>query len=285
MRIIVCGAGIAGLALAGRLQHHGHDVMVVEHSAGLRGGDYMIDFIGPGFDEAERLGLLPDLEAAHYPVQNLVFVDGDGHPRIVLPYRDVRRLWFNGRHFNFMRGDLERVLYRRVRPGTVRFGVSVSQIVQDAKHVEAALTDDTHVSADLLVGADGVHSVVRRLSFGPDDQFVRPLGYRSAAFVIATPPRRLAADDFVTMTIPGRQVAVYPVREGLATFFLWKESGTPHRVVDHCSAIREAFGDLIRRGPRYLSGTNRPNGHGTPENGTSHGALVPPRIARPARPP
>ncbi|MGH3923505.1 MAG: FAD-dependent oxidoreductase [Pseudonocardiaceae bacterium] len=56
MKIVICGAGIAGLALAHRLGTLGWDVVVLEKAPGPRTQGYMTDFFGPGYDAAEAMG-------------------------------------------------------------------------------------------------------------------------------------------------------------------------------------------------------------------------------------
>lgn len=205
MRILICGAGVAGLSLAGCLGRQGHHVLVVERSPRLREGGYMIDFFGPGFDVAERLGLLPRLAAIHDPVDRLIFADAAGHARVSVQYDVLRRRLFRDRHFNFLRADLEGVLFdalpsRRV----VQFGLTVVAVEQDSDGVRATLSDGRVVETDLLVGADGVHSWIRGLAFGGESRFVRDLGYVAAAFVISEPPEAFGiGKDVVTLTAPG----------------------------------------------------------------------------------
>lgn len=257
MRILICGAGIAGLSLAGCLGRYGHDVLVVERGQRLRDAGYMVDFFGPGFDVAEQLGLLPQLAAIHDPVDRLVFTDEAGRERVSVPYDRLRTRLFQNRHFNFLRGDLERVLFdalpaRRV----VQFGLTVVAMEQDRDGVRATLSDGRIIEADLLVGADGVHSWVRGLAFGAESRFVRDLGYLTAAFIVREPPDAFGTGkNVVTMTAPGRQVSVYPVRNtGVATFFLRKAGGL-FRDTSSTAARRELevhYGDLGGFVPKLL---------------------------------
>ena len=115
MKILICGAGIAGLATAWCLRHDGHTVTVLERNPRLRDEGYMLDFMGSGVDACERLGLLPDLARLHYPIDRLVFADRRGRPRVSVSYPVLRSRLFHDRHFNFMRGDFERLLYREER--------------------------------------------------------------------------------------------------------------------------------------------------------------------------
>jgi 2-polyprenyl-6-methoxyphenol hydroxylase-like FAD-dependent oxidoreductase len=225
MKVLISGAGIAGLTLAHWLRRSGHDVVLVEKSPSLRGEGYMIDFFGSGYDVAEKMGLLPDLETIHYPIPRMAFVDAKGREKFCVSYAAIRRL-FDGRHFNFMRGDLERVLYATLKDGVlVRFGTTVEAFRQEEEgsHVSVTFSDGATDRFDLLVGADGVHSQLRKQAFGEEERFTRFLGYHTAAFILADRPPELRSDSLYTLTVPGRQVSVYPIRDDkLATFFIHK---------------------------------------------------------------
>jgi len=225
MNVLVSGAGIAGLTVAFALVRDGHSVTLVEKSPRLRGEGYMIDFFGSGYDAAEQMGLLPELEAIHYPIPRFAFVDEQGREKFSVSYAHFRRL-FGGRHFNFMRGDLERLLHSKVTNSVqLRFGVTIESFVpgEQEECVDVVLSDGTIARFDLVIGADGVHSRVRELEFGPERQFARFLGYRTAAFILAERPRRARADVLYTLNALERQVGVYPISDGrAATFFVYK---------------------------------------------------------------
>src|SRR3954462_4742783 len=118
MRVLVSGAGIAGLTLAYCLQRGGIECTVIEKEPGLRSEGHMLDFFGAGYDAAERLELLPDLERIRCPIARLVYLKEGGGEKFCIGYPAFRKL-FDDRHFHFTRGDLERVLYEKVRDRTV----------------------------------------------------------------------------------------------------------------------------------------------------------------------
>ena len=223
MRVLIVGAGIAGLTLAWWLRRRSHEVVIVERAPRLRGDGYMIDFFGSGYDVAERMRLIPELGRIHYPVGRLTFVGLDGHERMSLPYPLLRARLFENHHFNFMRGELEQVLHKHLDHHTsVRFGTAPSSLTQERERVRVAFGDGSYEVFDLVVGADGLHSRVRELAFAPEAEFSRYLGFHTAAFVVDD--QELASslgDSFQTLTVPGRQVAIYPIRGGrVATFFV-----------------------------------------------------------------
>jgi 2-polyprenyl-6-methoxyphenol hydroxylase-like FAD-dependent oxidoreductase len=232
MHVLISGAGIAGLTLAYALQRRGIESTVIEKSPSLRTEGYMVDFFGSGYDAAEKLGLLPDLEEIHYGIARLSFLDGTGREKYSLAYPDVRKL-FDGRHFNFMRGDLERVLHSKLGDrAEVRFGVEIDAVEQTDAGCVAALSDGSSIRASIVVGADGIHSKVRALCFGPEPRFLRYLNLNTAAFIIDHPSEPLPdLNAFSTVTTPGRQVGVYPIRGGrLATFFIYSSRTLPQHL-------------------------------------------------------
>ncbi len=247
MRVLISGGGIAGLTLAFWLDRHGHQPVIVEKSPRLRDDGYMIDFFGAGYDVADKMGLLPELAAIHYQIARLAFLNAAGRETFAVPYATFRKL-LGGRHFNFMRGELERVLYAHIEGRIpVRFATRVESFEQDGRQVHARFTDGTSESFDVLVGAEGVHSPTRQRAFGADSQFERFLGYYTAAFILDEVALGYPADAFYTLTVPERQVAVYPIRgDRFATFFIHKA----HHVLDHFSAeaiqreLHMAYGDL-----------------------------------------
>jgi 2-polyprenyl-6-methoxyphenol hydroxylase-like FAD-dependent oxidoreductase len=257
MHVLISGAGIAGLTLAYCCREAGIECTVVEKADAVRDGGYMIDFFGPGYDAAERLGLLPELEKIHYPVDCLNFLDARGRKRFSISYPDLRK-FLDNRHFNFMRGELARVLLRRVEGRMdFRFRTTIQSLNQGSNGVTAALSDHSTIRADLVVGAGGLHSGVRTLSFGEESRFLRFLHCNTAAFVIENPPESLRnAGHFDTLTIPGRQVGIYPIRGGrLATFFL-HTAQTPASMQSGESAaaqLRQIYGDMGWIVPELLS--------------------------------
>jgi 2-polyprenyl-6-methoxyphenol hydroxylase-like FAD-dependent oxidoreductase len=246
MNVLIVGAGIAGLASSFFLQRSGHNVTLVEKAPALRDEGYMLDFFGPGYCACERAGLLSDLKKIHCPIARLTFLNQRGRESVSVPYADIRKV-FSGRHLNFMRGHLERLLYDKVKDRVeIRFATTIASFEQTT-NVRIVFSDGTVESYDMLVGADGVHSEVRSLAFGAEQQFARPLGYCAGAFVMDdAPPGFERSQACLMLTVPGHLASIYPIPGGrCATSFLYRSDRCtqPSSDVQFISRLREGFGD------------------------------------------
>ncbi|WP_114561277.1 FAD-dependent monooxygenase [Desertihabitans aurantiacus] len=184
MRVVVNGAGIAGLACALALSRLGWEVLVTEIAPAPRRGGYMIDFFGPGWEAAERLGALEALRRRGRLYQEARFVDARGRTTGRLGLETVDEL-VRGRFFSIMRPDIEESLRSCLPPDVdLRYGTTVTTVEQDgAGPVQVRLSDGSTVPADLVLAADGLHSALRAGLLGPESALVRELGFQTAAFV------------------------------------------------------------------------------------------------------
>lgn len=252
MKVVVCGAGITGLALANKLARDGVEVVVVERAKAPREQGYMIDFFGAGFDAAEELGVLPRIRELAYRVDEASLLDGRGRRRAAIRYTTFART-MRDRLCSIMRPDLERAL-REHLPSTVdlRFGAGVTAVEELGDRVRVTAGDQV-VEADVLVGADGIHSAVRRLVFGGDENYVRYLGFHTAAFVFADPEIQAAVGDRFCLTDSiGRQLGLYGLRDGRVAVFAVHRTADPRLPEDPRAALRAEYGSLGWLVPRVL---------------------------------
>ncbi|MFI8962726.1 FAD-dependent monooxygenase [Streptomyces sp. NPDC053493] len=179
--VLISGASVAGPALAYWLRRHGFCPTVVERAPALRDGGYAVDFRGEAhLSVLRRMGILPALEAARTGTGSLRYVNAAGKPQAELP-ADL----FAG-DLEILRGDLARVLHDATKDDTEYvFGDSVTSLTEDADGVDVTFERGAPRRFDLVVGADGLHSLTRRLTFGPEERFVRHLGVYCAVFTTA----------------------------------------------------------------------------------------------------
>jgi 2-polyprenyl-6-methoxyphenol hydroxylase-like FAD-dependent oxidoreductase len=195
MRVLIVGAGIAGPTLAFWLNRAGHEVTIVEHAPALRTGGYLVDFWGAGFDVAEKMGIVPELRKRGYVFTEARAVDRNG--RKIASFNPDAVMESNERYVSIPRTDLADVIFDALR-GEVELvlGDTVRELDDDGTRVHVTFESGGSRDFDLVVGADGLHSRVRRLAFGPDEQYERYLGMVVAAFDAERYPIR---DELIAM--------------------------------------------------------------------------------------
>ncbi len=253
MKVVICGAGITGLALAHQLAAHGIEVEVLERAAGPREQGYMIDFIGPGFDAAEAMGVLPRILELAYRVEEASLIDDRGRRRAAIRYAQIART-AQDRLCSILRPDLERALREQLPPQVrLRFGAKVTAVEDLGDRVRVTASGE-QVEGDVLVGADGVHSAVRQAIFGDEEKFCRYLGFHTAAFVFTDPEVQAAAGNRFCLTDSvDRQMGFYALRDGRVATFAVHRASDPTLPDDPQAAVRENYRTLGWQVPRALS--------------------------------
>ena len=243
MNVLISGAGIAGPTLAFWLGKYGFASTLVESAPTLRTSGYVIDFWGLGYDIAEKMGLLPDIARIGYHMQELRIVDDGGRRLSGFGVQLFRELT-GGRYVTLGRSDLSKLIYDRISGSCeIIFGDSIAGLRETGAEVHVQFEHGGERRFDLVIGADGLHSRVRNLVFGPQDRYEKDLGYRVAAFETGGYRPR----DELVYTIhcaPGRQVGRFALHDDRTLFlFIFDGRGEPeaHGVAAQKAILRKAF--------------------------------------------
>jgi 2-polyprenyl-6-methoxyphenol hydroxylase-like FAD-dependent oxidoreductase len=257
MRIAINGAGIAGPTLAYWLRESGHQVLLIEESPQLRSGGYAIDFWGVGYDIAEKMGLLPRIRELGFQVREMRYVNRHGRKSGGFQV-DVFRRMTNGRFTELRRSDLAATIYEAL-DGKVEtiFGDSVARVEDEGSRVRVEFDHAAPREVDLVIGADGLHSRVRQLVFGPEAGFEVSLGYHVAAFEVEgyRPRDELVA---VSHAVPGRQISRLSMRNDKTLFlFVFRDeyltTDSPSSEQERKSMLTNIFADVGWECPRILA--------------------------------
>lgn len=181
MRILIVGAGIAGPTLAYWLLHAGHQPTLVERAPELRSGGYLVDFWGAGFEVADRMGIVPELRRRGYFLTEARAVDRNGHR--VASFKPSAIMGPTERYVSVARSDLAAVICGALDGGAeLILNDTVQALIDDGDRVRVTFESGQTRDFDLVVGADGLHSQIRQLIFGPDEQFEKYLNIVVSVF-------------------------------------------------------------------------------------------------------
>jgi 2-polyprenyl-6-methoxyphenol hydroxylase-like FAD-dependent oxidoreductase len=243
MRVLISGASIAGPVLAYWLSRYGFDVTVVERAPALRKtGGHSVDLFRPAMEISEKMGVLPRIEALITGTDRLtLFREGVQRPARIDLTKVVGAV--SDRHVEIMRDDLSEVYYDAGRDRVeYLFGDSITAISPDG---EVTFEHAAPCRFDVVVGADGLHSNVRRLIFGEDAGHTQFLG---GYLAVQSVPKTLAADaEMVVHAGAGRLAGIYtalPLDDARVLFmFRSKEELQYHYrdVVRQKELLRAAF--------------------------------------------
>lgn len=224
--VLISGAGIAGSTLAYWLARYGFEVTVVERSAGLRSSGAPVDVRGAALTITSEMGVLAELRAASTRSYLAVLVDDDGSRIALLARQNSAPRPGQTAEIELPRADLSAVLLRATT-GLVELitGDSIASLSQDQHGVSVVLKSGSRRRFDLAIGADGVHSLTRRLIFGGEAAFTRHLGLYVATLAIPDLPD--VPSEVQIYNTPGHSCTIHPARDTPGVAFIWRGRPIP----------------------------------------------------------
>ena len=259
--VLISGGGIAGPALAFWLKTAGFSPTLIEIAPALRTGGYVIDFWGLGYDIAERMVLREEINRIGYHARELRIVNAQGE-RVAGFGTQVFSEITGGRFVTLGRSDLSRLLFGKITHDTeVIFGNEIVQIEETPDDVRVNFRNGGERRFDLVIGADGLHSAVRKLVFGPQERFEKRLGYLVAAFEVKG-YRPRDDDVYVMFCEPGRMLGRFALH-GDRTLFLFVFAADIHERLASLDTrkqkdiLRRTFGDGKWECPQILDELDR----------------------------
>ena len=257
-RVLVAGASIAGPALAHWLRRRGAEVTVVERAPGLRPGGQAVDARGVAKEVIRRMGLDAAVGAACTDTVGAHTVDVDGN--VLETYRAADD---DGDGYiadiEILRGDLSQVLHDDTRDGVEYvFDDRIADLTQDADGVDVTFASGERRRFDLVVGADGLHSALRAMVFGPRERFLRHLGLVLAFYTV---PNEFGVDGWMIDyqdQASGRSAGLRPLKDATQAMAMFSfpaaDFDVDHRDIEgQKRLLRERMAGLGWLAPRILA--------------------------------
>ncbi|MFF4619271.1 FAD-dependent monooxygenase [Nonomuraea jabiensis] len=181
MKVLISGASVGGPVLAYWLRRHGYETTLVERAPAPRKGGQAIDIRGAALDVVAKMGVIEQIRALRTTMRGMSMVDGDGNELMRSYEETVSGGRFDSPDIEIMRDDLTAILTSASGAEYV-YGDSIATLDQDADGVDVTFESGGRGRYDYVFGADGLHSNVRRLTFGPEAQFLDHLGMYVSIF-------------------------------------------------------------------------------------------------------
>ncbi|MFI7641052.1 FAD-dependent monooxygenase [Nonomuraea sp. NPDC049400] len=182
MKALISGASIGGPALAYWLRRHGYETTLVERAPAPRKGGQAVDIRGAAMTVVEKMGVIDQIRELRTTMRGMSMVDGDGNELMRSYEETISGGRFDSPDIEIMRDDLTAILTAATDGAEYVYGDSIATLEQDDDGVDVTFESGRRERYDYVFGADGLHSNVRRLAFGPEEPFLSHLGMYISIF-------------------------------------------------------------------------------------------------------
>ncbi|MFT8565358.1 MAG: FAD-dependent monooxygenase [Acetobacter orientalis] len=262
-RALIVGLGIGGMSAAITLMRQGWTPVIIERAPERRKGGYFIGLRDEGKNAAAAMGVLDGMEKRTPDHIQFWDVRKNGTRKRIADLTQETNA-----PIAVLRGDIEEALWHDIKGKVeVRFGTTPVAIVNDVTQAQVTLRDESGQEItetyDLVIGADGVRSTVRKLVFGPDEAFFHSVGTMLCAFPLARPVAGFKPGDGLMVADVKRTLTVFPLEGRPSTALFSYRTKNPEKASkkDPLSTLRPIFanldvGGIISKALEDLSATN-----------------------------
>jgi FAD-dependent urate hydroxylase len=254
MKILIVGAGIGGLALAAHLQRDGHEITIVEKAEGVNHVDYIMTLWSNSRNALAPFNVHEHLEGIGLPLEREVIRDQTGAILTTLDYRSLTASY--GPVLLPFHSDLHSLLREMTASIPIHFGTTLCTLKHEQQGVSVSLSDGTQMQFDLVVGADGTHSGVRKLLFGQGG-----ISYSGLTLWLSVMPRgEQSLAEPTDLFGKGKYVGLFPSSTGKVSTLFLASAPAGHTVLaeQRIAHLREQFGSFGWMVPDVLHSMHDP---------------------------
>ncbi len=259
------GAGLGGLTAAAALLQRGFDVTVYEQAGELGEIGAGVQLSPNAMKVMRALGIEKEVLAVSYePERHVIRSWKSGRELSSTPLKGALQSAYGAGYYGFHRADLHQVLQRAVPAQRVRLGVKCAGVSLGGEGALLAFEDGSQLASDVVIGADGVHSIVRASVLGPESpRFTGNVCWRGLVPAEAMAPGEISPDMTVWFG-PGASFIYYYVRGGKLVNWVamceadewrsesWKFEGDRNEVIERYKRWHPTVRRLIDKSDRYL---------------------------------
>ena len=265
LNVTLVGAGLGGLTAAAALLKHGCDVTVLEQAGELGEIGAGVQLSPNAMKVMRALGLEQEVLGVSFePGNHVIRSWKSGRVLSSTQLKGALHAAYGAGYYGFHRADLHQVLQKAVPAERVRLGVKCSKVRADAQGATVVLEDGSEIASDVVVGADGVHSVVRAALLGEESpRFTGNVCWRGLVPAEAMPTGAISPDMTVWFG-PGASFIYYYVRGGKLVNWVamceapewrsesWKFEGDRNELIERYKHWHPTVRELIEKSDRYL---------------------------------